>query len=123
MLICTSGTAVANYLPAVIEADVHTIPMLILSADRPPELKQTGANQTIDQFNVLSEYIRWKFDLPCPDEKLPPQMALTTVDQAIFRFHGTAKCDGWEGLWWRPGSQLEGRSSGVTGTTGSRRIA
>ncbi|MGA1825439.1 MAG: 2-succinyl-5-enolpyruvyl-6-hydroxy-3-cyclohexene-1-carboxylic-acid synthase [bacterium] len=84
-LICTSGTAVANYLPAVIEADANSIPMLILAADRPPELRQTGANQTINQPNIFNEYVRWKFDMPCPDEKIPPEVILTTADQAVFR--------------------------------------
>ena len=49
VLICTSGTAAANFLPAIVEASVEQIPMLILTADRPPELQQTGANQSINQ--------------------------------------------------------------------------
>ena len=85
VLICTSGTAAANYLPAVIEAAVEHLPMVIVSADRPPELRQTGANQTIQQVNLYGEYARWQFDLPCPDAKIPPQVLLTTVDQAIYQ--------------------------------------
>ena len=85
VLICTSGTAAANYFPAVIEAAVEHLPMIIFSADRPPELRQTGANQTIQQVNLYGEYARWQFDLPCPDEKISPQMLLSTVDQAIYR--------------------------------------
>ena len=49
VLICTSGTAAANYLPAIVEASVEQIPMIVLTADRPPELQQTGANQSINQ--------------------------------------------------------------------------
>ncbi len=86
-LIATSGTAMANYLPAVVEASADFVPMLILSADRPPELRQTGANQTIIQPDIYGNYVRWQFDLPCPDEMIPPSMVLTTVDQACYRAH------------------------------------
>ncbi len=85
VLVCTSGTALANYFPAVVEASVDCVPMLILSADRPPELLQTGANQTITQRNMFGSYPRWFFELPCPDEVILPQMVLTTVDQAVYQ--------------------------------------
>ncbi len=85
VLICTSGTALANYLPAVVEASVDVVPLLILSADRPPELLDSGANQAILQPGIFGKYVRWRFDLPCPDEKIPPETVLTTVDQAVYR--------------------------------------
>ncbi len=88
VLICTSGTAVANFLPAVIEASKKKIPLIVLSADRPPELRQTGAMQTIDQVNIFGAYVRWQTDLPCPTEAIKPQFVLTTVDQAVFRCKG-----------------------------------
>jgi 2-succinyl-5-enolpyruvyl-6-hydroxy-3-cyclohexene-1-carboxylate synthase len=85
VVISTSGTAVANYLPGVVEASFDLIPLIILSADRPPELRATGANQTIQQPNIFGDYVRWQFDLPCPNEKIPVKFVLTTVDQAIYR--------------------------------------
>ena len=83
--ITTSGTAVANGLPAVVEASVDGVPMILLTADRPPELRQTGANQTVDQPDLFGDYVRWRFDLPAPDPGIDPAMVLTTVDQAAYR--------------------------------------
>ena len=83
--ITTSGTAVANGLPAVVEASTDGVPMILLTADRPPELRQTGANQTIDQPDIFGDYVRWRFDLPAPDLTIDPAMVLTTVDQAAYR--------------------------------------
>ena len=83
--ITTSGTAVANGLPAVVEASTDGVPMILLTADRPPELRQTGANQTIDQPDIFGDYVRWRFDLPAPDLAIDPAMVLTTVDQAAYR--------------------------------------
>ncbi|MGB3632723.1 MAG: 2-succinyl-5-enolpyruvyl-6-hydroxy-3-cyclohexene-1-carboxylic-acid synthase [Rubrobacteraceae bacterium] len=83
--ITTSGTAVANGLPAIVEASTDSVPMILLTADRPPELRQTGANQTILQPNIFGEYTRWSFDLPVPDLSVDPASVLTTIDQAIYR--------------------------------------
>jgi len=58
-LLCTSGTALVNYHPAVIEADESGIPLLVLSADRPPELRGIGAGQTIDQIKTFGSSVRW----------------------------------------------------------------
>jgi 2-succinyl-5-enolpyruvyl-6-hydroxy-3-cyclohexene-1-carboxylate synthase len=85
VLICTSGSAAANYLPAVIEASIDHIPLIILSADRPPELRQTGANQTIDQVNLYGSYPKWQFDLPCPTGEISPTLVLTTIDLAVSK--------------------------------------
>lgn len=68
-LVCTSGTAVANYLPAVVEASTSLTPLFILSADRPDELHGVGANQTIDQVGVFGDFVRLgvHFDAPTTD--------------------------------------------------------
>src|SRR5690348_14161446 len=56
---CTSGTAAANFHPAVIEASYARVPLLVCTADRPPELLDTGAGQTIDQTNLYGRAVRW----------------------------------------------------------------
>ena len=56
-MITSSGTAVANLLPAVVEASQAHVPLLLITADRPGELRDTGANQTIDQVRVLTNHI------------------------------------------------------------------
>ncbi len=63
ILVCTSGTAAANYLPAVIEAHHGGIPLIVCTADRPPELRGWGAAQTIDQVKIYGTATRWAFDL------------------------------------------------------------
>jgi 2-succinyl-5-enolpyruvyl-6-hydroxy-3-cyclohexene-1-carboxylate synthase len=84
-LICTSGTAVANYLPAIIEASQAQVPLIVLTADRPPELQDVGANQVIDQSKIFGGYVRWYHSLPCPESAVDPSIVLTTMDQAVYR--------------------------------------
>jgi 2-succinyl-5-enolpyruvyl-6-hydroxy-3-cyclohexene-1-carboxylate synthase len=85
VLICTSGTAVANYLPAVVEAALESIPMIILSADRPPELRGSGANQTINQVNIFGEYTRGFFDLSAPSAEIPPALAHSVIGDLLAK--------------------------------------
>jgi 2-succinyl-5-enolpyruvyl-6-hydroxy-3-cyclohexene-1-carboxylate synthase len=66
-LVCTSGTAAVNFHPAVVEASQARVPMLLLTADRPPELRDSGANQTIDQEKLYGDSVRWYRDLPEPE--------------------------------------------------------
>ena len=62
-LACTSGTAAANYLPAVIEAHEARVPLIVLTADRPPELREVGAGQTIDQLKLYGDAAKWFFEV------------------------------------------------------------
>ncbi|NJL02301.1 MAG: 2-succinyl-5-enolpyruvyl-6-hydroxy-3-cyclohexene-1-carboxylic-acid synthase [Spirulinaceae cyanobacterium SM2_1_0] len=67
LLICTSGTAAANFYPAVIEASLSQVPLLVLSADRPPELRHCRAGQTIDQIKLYGHYPNWQAELATVD--------------------------------------------------------
>jgi 2-succinyl-5-enolpyruvyl-6-hydroxy-3-cyclohexene-1-carboxylate synthase len=70
VLLCTSGTAGANFHPAVIEASHAQVPMLVCTADRPPELRDAGAGQTIDQVHLFGRAVRW-FNDPGPPTDEP----------------------------------------------------
>lgn len=69
-LLCTSGTAAAEFHPAVIEASHSRVPLIVLTADRPPELREVGANQVIDQARLYGGAVRWYFD---PGPPQPPE--------------------------------------------------
>lgn len=83
-LVCTSGTAVANYLPAVVEASMDRLPLVLLTADRPPELQTCDANQTIAQPGIFSHFVRYELNLPCPDIAMSANALLSTVDAAVY---------------------------------------
>ena len=68
VLVCTSGTAAANYLPAVVEAHYSGVPLVVLTADRPPELRGWGAGQTIDQHSLYGSHVRWFCETPVASE-------------------------------------------------------
>ncbi|MFD1524914.1 2-succinyl-5-enolpyruvyl-6-hydroxy-3-cyclohexene-1-carboxylic-acid synthase [Halolamina salina] len=89
-LVCTSGTAAANYHPAVLEADQSRVPLLALTADRPPELRDSGANQTADQEKLYGDAVRWYKDLPEPEAEPRKLRSLrTTVARALAEAEGT----------------------------------
>ncbi|GLU45779.1 2-succinyl-5-enolpyruvyl-6-hydroxy-3-cyclohexene-1-carboxylic-acid synthase [Nocardiopsis ansamitocini] len=66
-LVCTSGTAAANFHPAVLEADESGVGLLVLTADRPPELRGTGANQTVDQIGLYGSAVRSFTEVGVPE--------------------------------------------------------
>lgn len=72
VLLCTSGTAVANFLPAIIEAEKTHLPLVVVSADRPSELNAADANQTINQIEVLRNYTKGFWNTSEPQETYPP---------------------------------------------------
>ena len=81
VLVCTSGTAGANYYPAIIEAFRDEIPIIAWSADRPPELVGSDANQTIFQKGIYGRYVRKSLDLPCPTAEYPLRALLVRISE------------------------------------------
>ncbi|HWZ92826.1 MAG TPA: 2-succinyl-5-enolpyruvyl-6-hydroxy-3-cyclohexene-1-carboxylic-acid synthase, partial [Polyangiaceae bacterium] len=84
LLLCTSGTAAANYFPALIEASLARVPILVLTADRPFELQHSAAPQTIDQLKLFGDAARAFFELGTPDAD-PSALAgvVRSVAQAV----------------------------------------
>ncbi|MFC6717593.1 2-succinyl-5-enolpyruvyl-6-hydroxy-3-cyclohexene-1-carboxylic-acid synthase [Natrialbaceae archaeon GCM10025810] len=78
-LVCTSGTAAANFHPAVMEADRARVPLLVLTADRPAELRDSGANQTVDQVKLYGDAVRWYAELPEPEAEERTVRSLRTT--------------------------------------------
>ncbi|MCM3113442.1 2-succinyl-5-enolpyruvyl-6-hydroxy-3-cyclohexene-1-carboxylic-acid synthase [Lederbergia lenta] len=67
-LLCTSGTAAANYYPAVVEASLSRVPLIVLTADRPHELRDVGAPQAIDQIHLYGRHVRWFTEMSLPEK-------------------------------------------------------
>ena len=91
LVIATSGTAPANWFPAVIEASMDAVPLVLVSADRPEELLRTGANQTVDQDHLFGRYVRDYLRLPAPGKR----------DVSLFASTGRRVADA--AIWPRPG--------------------
>ena len=89
IVLCTSGTAASNFLPAALEAHHAGLPLLLLTADRPPELRGVGANQTTRQPGMFAPNVRFEADLPVPDvvdpdgTSLQSSMLRAVADEAM----------------------------------------
>ncbi len=84
-VIVTSGTAVANLLPAIAESGLTGEPLVILSSDRPVELIACGANQAIVQHGIFSSHVTAFYDIPSPSLAISPTWLLNTVDEAMAK--------------------------------------
>ena len=88
-LACTSGSAGANFFPAIVEAHQARVPLIVLTADRPHELRQSGANQTIDQVKMFGDFVEWFYDAPLPEAN-PPPIALRNLRTLAARSYAKA---------------------------------
>jgi 2-succinyl-5-enolpyruvyl-6-hydroxy-3-cyclohexene-1-carboxylate synthase len=89
VLVCTSGTAGANYFPAVIEAKESGVPLIVITADRPPEMRECASGQTIDQQKIFGGYVTWYHELAVPEARAELLRYLRqTIVQACERAHG-----------------------------------
>jgi 2-succinyl-5-enolpyruvyl-6-hydroxy-3-cyclohexene-1-carboxylate synthase len=89
-VVTTSGTATANLHPAVVEANQARVPLVVVTADRPPELRDSGANQTVDQTKLYGDAVRWFRQLPEPEPAPRKLRSLrTTVSRAVETAEGT----------------------------------
>lgn len=88
-LVCTSGSAGANFFPAVVEAHQAGVPLLVLTADRPHELRHSGANQTIDQTRLYGAFALWSVDAPLP-EAAPSAQVVRSLRTLAVRALATA---------------------------------
>jgi 2-succinyl-5-enolpyruvyl-6-hydroxy-3-cyclohexene-1-carboxylate synthase len=70
-LVCTSGTAAANYLPAIVEAHETGVPLLVITADRPPEMRACASGQTVDQQKIYGSYVNFHHELAVPEASEP----------------------------------------------------
>ncbi len=78
-VVCTSGTATVELYPAIVEAYQQRVPLIICTADRPPELINSGANQTINQNNLYKNHIRWFMDVGLPEPTIPKLKELKSI--------------------------------------------
>jgi 2-succinyl-5-enolpyruvyl-6-hydroxy-3-cyclohexene-1-carboxylate synthase len=97
-VVCSSGTAAVNLHPAVVEADAARVPLVVVTADRPPELRDTGANQTIAQPGLYGGATRWAVDVPVAEDRggqvrLWRSLAARAVAEALGPPAGPVHCN------------------------------
>jgi 2-succinyl-5-enolpyruvyl-6-hydroxy-3-cyclohexene-1-carboxylate synthase len=117
---CTSGSAAANLHPAVVEADEAAVPLIILTSDRPPELRGIGAGQTIDQLKLYGPAVRWFCEVGTHDADDPGVLHMRSV---ACRGYATARGEPRPGpvhlnLAWREPLGPEPREGDVTASSG-----
>ena len=88
-LVCTSGTAAVEFHAAAVEAQMAGVPLLLLTADRPPELRHSGANQTIDQVKMYGDHVLWAVDAALPQDDAP-EVALRNLRTLAARAYDVA---------------------------------
>ena len=88
VLACTSGSAAAHYYPAVVEAYYSRIPLIVVTADRPPELHHNGAGQTIEQERLFGRFVEWFADLGVPSGETEPRTWAHAAAQAVSKAVG-----------------------------------
>jgi len=82
-LLCTSGTATANFFPAIVEANLTHVPLLVLTSDRPHELRENGAPQAINQTRLYGSHVKWSLDVALPEAtNAALRYIRTTADRA-----------------------------------------
>ena len=89
-MVTTSGTAVGNLMPAVMEAHHSGVPLIFITADRPRELRGVGANQTTDQVGIFGTFVRWSADIAAPADAEPPGRATRLAARAAALSTGDA---------------------------------
>ncbi len=93
-LVSSSGTATLNFHPAVVEARYAEVPLIVLTADRPHELRHSGANQTVDQVKQFGEHVLWSVDMPLPQADAPDvaiRAIRTTAARAVALSQGLTR--------------------------------
>lgn len=95
VLLCTSGTAGANYFPAVIEAQESGVPLLVITADRPPEMRECRSGQTIDQQKLFGAHVNFYHELAVP-----------SADSGLLRYLRQTVAQAWERTQWPSGGPV-----------------